>query len=78
MWKELGYDFFNENKLKIFKYAFIVIFVLPLEQFIYLNYMAIFDKKNIQSFPSILDFTNNIKEDNFAGTLVLILLLGSC
>ena len=45
MWKELAYDFFNENKLTIFTYAFIVIFVLPLES-IYLPelYGKIFDK----------------------------------
>ena len=75
MWKELGYDFFKENKYSLLIYILVVIFVLPLEA-IYLPelYGKIFDKiKDIQSFPSILDFTNNIKEDNFAGTLVLIL-----
>lgn len=75
MWKELGYDFFNENKLTIFTYAFIVIFVLPLES-IYLPelYGKIFDKiKDINTFPNILDAFNNIRQDNFAGVLALIL-----
>ena len=45
MWKELVYDFLNENKLVIIIYIFIVIFVLPLEA-IYLPelYGKIFDK----------------------------------
>ena len=75
MWKELGYDFFNENKLVIIIYIIIVIFVLPLEA-IYLPelYDKIFDKiKDLNSFPDIFDFTNNIRQDNFAGILVLIL-----
>lgn len=75
MWKELGYDFFNENKLAIIIYILIVIFVLPLEA-VYLPelYGKVFDKiKDLNSFPDIFDFTNNIRQDNFAGVLVLIL-----
>jgi len=75
MWKELGYDFFDKNKLTIVIYVFIIIFVLPLES-IYLPelYGKIFDKiKNINSFPDILDVLNNISEENFAGVLALIL-----
>lgn len=75
MWKELGFDFFNENKLTIVIYIFIVIFVLPLES-IYLPelYGKIFDKiKDINTFPDILDAFNNIRQDNFAGVLALIL-----
>ena len=75
MWKELVYDFLNENKLVVIIYILIVIFVLPLEA-IYLPelYGKIFDKiKDLNSFPDIFDFYNNIKENNFAGILVLIL-----
>ena len=75
MWKELGYDFFNENKLVIIIYIFIIFFVLPLES-IYLPelYGKVFNKiKDINSFPDILDIFNNIRQDNFAGVLALIL-----
>ena len=75
MWKELGYDFFNNNLLAIVIYVFIIFFILPLES-IYLPelYGKIFDKiKDLNTFPDIFDVFNNIKQDNFAGVLALIL-----
>lgn len=75
MWKELGIEFFNENILALIIYILIIFLVLPLES-IYLPelYGKVFDKiKEVATFPDIFDVFNNIKQDNFAGVLALVL-----
>ena len=75
MWKELGWDFFLENKLTFLMYGLIIVLIFPLEAvFLPEIYGQMFDKlKSLNSFPSMFDFIKNVKARNVAGLMAVLI-----
>tara|TARA_Y100000992_G_C21273273_1_gene498260 strand:+ start:2203 stop:3888 length:1686 start_codon:yes stop_codon:yes gene_type:complete len=76
MWKELGWDFFLENKLTFLMYGLIIVLIFPLEAvFLPEIYGQMFDKlKSLNSFPSMFDLIKNMKARNVAGLMGILII----
>ena len=76
MWKELGWDFFVQHKLKFVVYGLIILFVFPLEAvFLPEIYGKLFEGlRGLRSYPSVMDILKNIKAKNVAGLMAILII----
>lgn len=70
-------DFYEDNKLQILFYFLLVLLFMPLDGIVIPEiYGKMFNSINdIKSFPSIFDVTNNIRQNNFAGLMVILVII---
>ena len=74
MFLEILSQFYESNKATVIFYFVIVFLLMPIEAVVIPElYGKMFDGiKELKEFPSIYDFYNNIKADNFAGILTIL------